>query len=57
MPLEVREIGIYLRVGEPDAYPQQTAPGDHRNEAPAHDTVVHDCVRRVLAILKTRQER
>jgi hypothetical protein len=56
MPLEVREIGIYLRVGEPSAAPPQPAASE-RGDAPAREVIVHDCVRRVLAILKTRQER
>jgi hypothetical protein len=56
MPLEVREIGIYMRVGEPCAAPAQAVASESRDE-PSREAVVHDCVRRVLAVLKTRQER
>jgi hypothetical protein len=56
MPLEVREIGIYLRVADPCAAPPQPVASEG-GDAPAREVIVHDCVRRVLAILKTRQER
>src|SRR5438270_537071 len=55
-PLEVREIGIYPRVADPCAAPPQPAASEG-GEGPAREVIVHDCVRRVLAILKTRQER
>ena len=55
MPLEIREIGISMRVGEnahpADAQPQEGEPKVDRDE------IVDECVRRVLQMLKTRQER
>jgi hypothetical protein len=56
MPLEIREIGIRMRVGEDEAGQPEPIAGEERDER-AHDALVEDCVRRVLAILKTRQER
>jgi hypothetical protein len=57
MPLEIREIGIRMRVGESEpARLPQAAAIESRDERP-RDPIVEDCVRRVLAILKTRQER
>jgi len=59
MPLEIREIGIRMRVEDGAPAPRQVLvraePGE-RDER-ARDAIVEDCVRRVLAILKTRQER
>ena len=56
MPLEIREIGIRMRVGDPDAAPVPAVAAE-RSEERARDTIVEDCVRRVMAILKTRRER
>jgi len=56
MPLEIREIGISMRVGEGEVAPAQTA-ADEDDDADARDAIVEDCVRRVLAILRTRRER
>jgi len=56
MPLEIREIGIRMRVGDSEPAPAQAIAGEGRDER-ARDAIVQDCVRRVLAILKTRQER
>lgn len=55
MPLEIREIGISMRVGD------QAAPAEVQadKESPPVDReeLVNECVRRVLQVLKTRQER
>jgi hypothetical protein len=56
MPLEIREIGINMRVGSDDVAPEQDA-ADEGDDAEARDAIVQDCVRRVLAILRTRRER
>jgi len=56
MPLEIREIGIRMRVGEHQPARVQAAAIEERDER-ARDAMVEDCVRRVMAILKTRQER
>jgi len=56
MPLEIREIGIRMRVGEPEQAPPLVAADESGNER-ARDTIVEDCVRRVMAILKSRRER
>ena len=56
MPLEIREIGIRMRVGEHEPAPAQIVAGEERDER-ARDALVEDCVRRVMAILKSRQER
>jgi hypothetical protein len=55
MPLEIREIGISMRVGDEDA--PQEFPAHDDESMPTHDEIVDECVRRVLAMLKTRQER
>jgi hypothetical protein len=54
MPLEIREIGISMRVGD-----QAPAEAEADQESPQidHDEIVDECVRRVLQMLKTRQER
>jgi Family of unknown function (DUF5908) len=56
MPLEIREIGIRMRVGEPEPTPAHVAVDESGNER-VRDTIVEDCVRRVMAILKSRRER
>ncbi|MBR1347962.1 DUF5908 family protein [Bradyrhizobium sp. U87765 SZCCT0134] len=55
MPLEIREIGISMRVGEQP--PQAASPPQHRDSKISRDDIVDECVRRVLQMLKTRQER
>jgi hypothetical protein len=55
MPLEIREIGIRMRVGESELAPARVVDEDHDERS--RDAIVEDCVRRVMAILKTRQER
>lgn len=55
MPLEIREIGISMRVGE-QALPATAAP-QHKDSKVNRDEIVDECVRRVLQMLKTRQER
>ena len=55
MPLEIREIGISMRVGDGDM--PQEAPARDDEPRPTHEEIVDECVRRVLAMLKTRQER
>ncbi|NVJ26433.1 MULTISPECIES: DUF5908 family protein [Myxococcus] len=63
MPLEVNEVGIQMSVrgGSGEAIPEtpSTPVGDCGcdDEKQAHQKVVEDCVRRVLQILKARQER
>ena len=56
MPLEIREIGIRMRVGEPEPTRPQPAVPEGYDES-ARETIIEDCVRRVMALLKTRQER
>jgi hypothetical protein len=56
MPLEIREIGIRMRVGEAAPAPARAIASEDHDER-ARDTLMEDCVRRVMAILKTRQER
>ena len=58
MPLEIREIAIRMRVGEaePAIAPALASVGQELGERD-HDAIVEDCVRRVMAILKTRRER
>jgi hypothetical protein len=56
MPLEIREIGIRMRVGEEAPAPVRAVVDEERDDR-AHDAIVEDCVRRVMAILKTRSER
>lgn len=55
MPLEIREIGISMRVGE-QALPAANA-SQHKDSRVSRDDIVDECVRRVLQMLKTRQER
>jgi hypothetical protein len=55
MPLEIREIGISMRVGDEDPPLESLARDDEPR--PTHEEIVDECVRRVLAMLKTRQER
>jgi len=59
MPLEIREIGIRMRVGETEPAPlQRVARAElHQGDERTRDAIVEDCVRRVLAILKRQQER
>jgi hypothetical protein len=55
MSLEIREIGISMRVGE-----QATPPSPQSSEEQSRESrqdIVDECVRRVLQMLKTRQER
>ena len=54
MPLEIREIGISMRVGDHDPV---EAEADAESPQIDHDEIVDECVRRVLQMLKTRQER
>jgi hypothetical protein len=56
MPLEIREIGIHMRVGEGErpALPGAAAAINSEEE---REEIVDECVRRVLAMLKTQQER
>ena len=56
MPLEIREIGINMRVGGEDVAPARND-ADEGDDGEVRDAIVQDCVRRVLAILRTRQER
>ena len=58
MPLEIREIAIRMRVGEaePTTSPALMRVGQEHGER-VRDPIVEDCVRRVMAILKARQER
>lgn len=62
MPLEIREIGIHMRVGDcktpalPGAAPDESRKAESRSED-EREAIVEDCVRRVLAALKTLQER
>jgi len=55
MPLEIREIGIGMRVGDEAEPADARARGDQA--VPRREEIVDECVRRVLAALKTRQER
>lgn len=55
MTLEIREIGISMRVGDEEASLESPARDDEPRLTP--DEIVDECVRRVLAMLKTRQER
>ena len=55
MPLEIREIGIRMRVGE-QAPSTETQAVEERPKFD-QEKIVDECVRRVLQMLKTRQER
>jgi len=55
MALEIREIGISMRGGE-QALPTANA-AQPRDSKVCRDDIVDECVRRVLQMLKTRQER
>lgn len=55
MPLEIREIGIRMRVGESTG---ATVPvPEEERDARTRDAIVEECVRRVMALLRTRRER
>lgn len=54
MPFEVREIAIQMQVGDRD----QPAPSGVENLAQEErEAIIEDCVQRVLAMLKSQQER
>ncbi len=55
MPLEIREIGISLRVGDQSSAIE--APPREQPPRTAAEDIVDECVRRVLQMLKNRQER
>lgn len=67
MTLEIQEIGIRMRVAEDAGQGSRTersgrAPrdgscGDDAGERARRDSLVEDCVRRVLDVLKMREER
>lgn len=59
MPLEIREIAIRMRVGETDAPANDAlaSPLQHGRDERGRDAIIEECVRRVMATLKTRQER
>jgi len=60
MPLEINEIGIKMRVREGERT-EDLPPGVEMSSGEcgdsARDAVVDACVRRVLEILRARQER
>jgi uncharacterized protein DUF5908 len=56
MPLEIREIGISMRVGT-QTPPAEAQPEQDRRPGLDREAIVDECVRRVLQMLKTRQER
>jgi hypothetical protein len=56
MPLEISEIGIYVRVaGEEPA--ESAGPAPSAADAAEREQVVQECVRRVLDALRLAQER
>lgn len=65
MTLEIQEIGIRMRVAEDAGQTPRTGGsspaggscGDDAGERARRDSLVEDCVRRVLEILKMRKER
>ena len=57
MPLEVREIGIHMRVGDNDAAEPSNGAASDGLDDEAREAIVEDCVRRVLAMLKVQRER
>jgi hypothetical protein len=56
VPLEIREIGIRMQVGEADPPPRAALMRPERDDQ-SRRAIIEECVRRVLATLKTRQER
>jgi Family of unknown function (DUF5908) len=56
MPLEIREIGIRMRVGEPEVVAPRPSAKERYDER-ARAMIIEDCVRRVMALLKAEQER
>jgi len=58
MPLEIREIAIRMRVGDAEPAASATLVRDGQEDGERNrDVIVEDCVRRVIAMLKARQER
>jgi uncharacterized protein DUF5908 len=57
MPLEISEIGIYVRVAGEEAAPDAAEPAAAAEPAPDREQVVQECVRRVLQALRLAQER
>jgi hypothetical protein len=57
MPLEISEIGIYVRVAGDEAASEGTAAEPAVDPAAAREQVVQECVRRVLQALRLSQER
>jgi len=56
MPLEIREIGIRMRVADSEPAPIRAQEPVAVSER-TRERIVDDCVRRILAQLKARQER
>lgn len=57
MPLEISEIGIYVRVAGDEPAGEGAAPEPAVDAAAAREQMVQECVRRVLQALRLGQER
>lgn len=59
MALEISEIGISMRVrgGDEETSPRRVESRNHACGDVGREAIVDDCVRRVLQILRTLEER